>query len=78
LIAANAKSFEFQIGVYAMKKIALAVFAALVLPTAAFAAEPAATPEKKCCCEKKEHEKGCCDEKKQGHDEHQGHTPASH
>lgn len=61
-----------------MKKFVLAAFAALVLPTTAFAQEPAPTPEKKCCCcDKKEHEKGCCDEKK-GHDTHESHAPTKH
>lgn len=53
---------------------------ALALATPAFAAEPAATPEKpKCeCCEKKEGEgkKCCCDKDKQvasAQDNHDGH-----
>ena len=60
-----------------MKTILITALAALALPSAAFAAEPAAAMEKKCCCEKKQDEKGCCDKMK-GHEDHQGHAPASH
>ena len=60
-----------------MKKFVFAVIAALALPSAAFAQDATPTPEKKCCCEKKEHEKGCCDEKK-GHDTHESHAPTKH
>lgn len=61
-----------------MKTILIAAMAALALPSAAFAAEPAAAPEMKCCCcEKMKEKKGCGDEKK-GQNDHQGHAPASH
>lgn len=60
-----------------MKTILFAAMAALAFPSAAFAAEPAAAPEMKCCCEKMKEKKGCCDEKK-APENHQGHAPASH
>lgn len=42
-----------------MKTIYLALAAAIAIPTAAYAADPA--PEQVCCCKKHEG-KGCCDE----------------
>lgn len=43
-----------------MKKFVIGLAAAIALPTAAFAAEPAPSAEK-CCCEKPAEGKGCCD-----------------
>ncbi len=58
-----------------MRTTILALMAAIALPTAAYAAEPA--PEKECCCKQMAEGKDCCDKPKQeaGHDVHAGHEP---
>ena len=63
-----------------MKKILITIAACLAIPGVAFAAEPAAKPEK-CCCEKmKEAGKDCCAKKDtahEGHGEHKMDMPKS-
>lgn len=39
---------------------------ALTMSTAAFAADPAPTPKKECCCDKGADGKKCCDKVKDG------------
>ncbi len=55
-----------------MKKFVIGLAAAIALPTAAFAAEPAAPSAEKCCCEKPAEGKGCCD-KPANENEHADH-----